>query len=99
MNTVQPRQRGKLVKSFVANSWRFSVESLHERLCVEVVEVKGEGVGLRMKMRAKCLLNHDLPPRVSKSSSLTEGRKFKYLPLELVDHHREGKQERGIGKW
>jgi hypothetical protein len=55
-----------------------------------------------MKMRAKCLLNHDLPPRVSKSSSLTQGRKFKYLPLELADHHREGKQqwqrEIGVGR-
>jgi hypothetical protein len=57
------------------------------------------GGGLRMKMRAKCLLNHDLPPRVSKSSSLTQGRKFKYLPLELADHHRESKQQGGIGKW
>jgi hypothetical protein len=51
----------------------------------------------RNKMRVKCLLNHDLPPGVSKSSSLTQGRKFKYLPLELADHHREDKQ-RGIGK-
>src|SRR5215510_7396770 len=98
MNTVKPRQEGKIMKSFVNNSSRFSAESLHERRspCVEVTGVMGAGLlgggggggELRMKMRAKCLLNHDLPPRVSKSSSLTQGRKFKYLPLELADHHR-----------
>jgi hypothetical protein len=51
----------------------------------------------RKKMRVKCLLNHDLQPGVSESSSLTQGRKFKYLPLELADHHREDKQGK-VGK-
>jgi len=47
MNTVKPRQKGEILESFVNNSWRFSVESLHERrsLCVEVKGVKGGRAG------------------------------------------------------
>jgi hypothetical protein len=49
-------------------------------------------------MRAKCLLNHDLLPEASKSSSLAQGRKFKYLPLELAHRQRLGTQT-GVGKY
>ena len=43
-----------------------------------------------MKMRAECLLNHDLPPphphpEFLKALPFTQGRKFKYLPLELAE--------------